>query len=118
MDVWVDRRITVGKGWLEQIHERLLSARIALLLVSADFLNSQFIQNEEVPKLLDRHKDLGMTIVPVLIRDCLWELFPWLQQRQFFPGDGVSLAEIDPARLDKPLADLARNVYGLLSTDS
>jgi hypothetical protein len=53
IDLWDDRSIEAGEDWLIKIHEQMLHAQIAVLLVSSSFLTSRFIRDEEVPKLFD-----------------------------------------------------------------
>src|SRR5262252_3079343 len=68
VEVWSDWQIGVGERWRERIDQAMLEARIAVLLLSAAFLTSQFILNMEVPRLLKAHKAAGMKIYPLLIR--------------------------------------------------
>jgi TIR domain len=76
IEVWWDGRITPGQEWLAEIREALNSARIAVLLVSPDFLASQFILNEELPTILDRAKSGGVILFWCLVKNCLWRETP------------------------------------------
>ncbi len=68
VDVWDDEQIVGGQNWKEEIENKLRTAQIAILLVSSDFLASDFINDFEIPILLDRGKKGEATIVPILIR--------------------------------------------------
>src|SRR5436309_2291311 len=70
LDTWDDTRIQTGEPWKEQIQQALNSAKIAILLVSADFLASEFINTEELPLLLAAAKNDGLRIIPVILRPC------------------------------------------------
>jgi hypothetical protein len=59
--------------------------------VSADFLTSDFILNEEVRRLLERKEKGGLHIFPVIVRDCQWRRVPWLGKLQAQPLDGKPL---------------------------
>lgn len=73
LDVWSDRDITPGREWPVEIDSYLNRAKVAVLLVSVNFLNSDFIREQELPRLL-RAAQLGqVTILPVLVSDCLWD---------------------------------------------
>jgi hypothetical protein len=50
--VWDDRKIQPGSDWLLEIEKALNQASIAVLLISVDFLNSDFIRTVEIPRLL------------------------------------------------------------------
>lgn len=54
IEVWDDTRLAGGDQWREAIAEAIASAKVAILLISPDFLASDFIATEEVPRLLQR----------------------------------------------------------------
>ncbi len=87
-EMWHDREITAGDEWYQDIQNAINSCNIALLLVSIDFLNSRFIQEEELPPLLQLRKERGLRIVPIIIRDCPWTSVPILKDLQALPKDG------------------------------
>ncbi|MCZ7361108.1 MAG: toll/interleukin-1 receptor domain-containing protein, partial [Candidatus Methanoperedens sp.] len=51
LDLWDDRRIGAGEDWEREIQKAMAKASVAVLLISADYLNSKFILGEEVPTL-------------------------------------------------------------------
>ena len=70
VSVWHDRLIKPGTDWAEQIDQNLDHANVILLLVSADFLASQYCMGIECSRALDRHKSEGVRLIPILIREC------------------------------------------------
>jgi len=68
IDIWDDEQIAGGQNWKEEIESKLRTAQVAILLVSADFLASDFINDFEIPILLERGKKGEVSIVPMLIR--------------------------------------------------
>lgn len=64
---WDDTSIRSGQEWNQQIVSALEQARIAVLLVSPDFLASEFIREEELPRLLKRHRAGQISILPVCV---------------------------------------------------
>ena len=72
IDLWDDTRIRPGADWKAQIDRALASARVAVLLVSADFLASDFIQDQELPVLLEAAERRGTRILPVILSHSLF----------------------------------------------
>jgi hypothetical protein len=82
VDVWDDTRIKSGSKWRKEIKEAIQSARVALLLVSADFIASDFIRTDELPPLLNAAGQGGTTILPVIVSPCRYEQEESLSQFQ------------------------------------
>jgi internalin A len=73
IDKWDDRLLKPGEEWKGSIDQNLENAHIILLLVSSDFLNSDFCWNEEMQRALQRHDAGEARVIPVIIRDAAWE---------------------------------------------
>jgi hypothetical protein len=72
IDLWDDTKIAAGVQWKEAIMDALETARVAVLLVSADFLASDFIAEHELPTLLSQAKASGTTIIPIILSPSLF----------------------------------------------
>jgi Flp pilus assembly protein TadD len=93
---WDDRQIPAGTGWADEIDSRLEAADVVLLLVSADFIDSEFCYGKEMKRALERHKDEEdrAIVIPVILRKCDWHSAPFAQF-QGLPRDGKPMS--DPA---------------------
>lgn len=97
IDVWADTKIKTGQRWRTEIDQALSRAAVAVLLVSADFIASDFIAENELPPLLKREAEKGLKIVPVVLKPCSFTDTDELSQFQ---------AANDPA---KPLISLSES---------
>jgi hypothetical protein len=77
IDDWWDGDITAGAEWDAEIKERLNTADIILLLVSADFLSSDYIWRVEIEKAMQRHQAGEARVIPVILRPCDWQNSPF-----------------------------------------
>jgi hypothetical protein len=65
---WSDTAIKPGERWQEAINKQLQNAKVAVLLVSPDFMASEFIRSSELPVLLKKAEENGITVLPVILR--------------------------------------------------
>jgi hypothetical protein len=101
---WSDRRITAGQEWDKQIDRHLESADIILLLVSPDFLASDYCYDIEVTRAMQRHEGGGARVVPIILRHCDdWQSAPF-GKLQALPKDARPVTDW-PDR-DKAFADV------------
>jgi TIR domain/NACHT domain len=93
--VWHDRKIGLGQDWFPEIERAIQAARVAILLVSSDFLTSGFIKQKEIPEFLRRRQEEGLMVVPVIVRPCAWKKVKWLADINARPTDGKPLTSLD-----------------------
>jgi WD40 repeat protein len=113
ISIWEYRRISPGQEWSREIETALGNADIILLLVSPDFLASDYIVNEELPRALERHQSGSATVVPIILRDAVWKASP-LGRLQVLPGNGRPVSTW-PNR-DQAWLDVARGLQRLISS--
>jgi len=70
IDVWDDTKIKSGALWKEEIEAALRLSKVAILLISPDFLASDFIVDNELPPLLKKSQSDGVRILPLIVRTC------------------------------------------------
>ena len=97
IDVWVDTKIKSGDQWKKEIEAALACSGIAILLVSADFMASDFIVDNELPPLLTMAEVKGTKILPVIVSPCRFSREPTLNQFQAAnsPSEPLSSLSID-----------------------
>lgn len=70
---WSDCDIYAGSDWASQIDQNLLTANIILLLLSANFINSNYCFDVELRQAVDRHLRREAVVIPVVLQPCKWE---------------------------------------------
>lgn len=91
-DIWAQDKIPPGSDLLEGTSAAIERAELALVLVSASYLASPFINDFELPALLQRQSAGDLVVIPVILRSCLWQEHPQLRELQPIPTDGTSIA--------------------------
>ena len=74
---WHDRQITSGREWAKEINENLEAADIVLLLISPDFLNSDYCYDKEMRRALERHTENKVRVIPIILRPADWQTAPF-----------------------------------------
>jgi hypothetical protein len=77
IQTWTDRKILPGQEWSKEIHNELANADIILLLISVDFLCSDYCFDIEVEKAMEQHKQGKSTVIPIILRSCDWHDAPF-----------------------------------------
>jgi hypothetical protein len=116
LGLWDDRQIGIGEDWYDKIKGAIDKASVAILLVSANSLTSDFILREEVSQLLRRREKEGLPIFPVIVKSCPWQKVSWLSRMQVRPKDGKPLASYGGNRRDEALSNIATEVFEQLRT--
>jgi len=112
MEIWVDRHIQAGASWEEEIMRELNEADVVIMLVSADFLASTFINEVEIPRAMERREKEGITVIPVILNHCQWTQTE-LQALQALPTDGKPIADYD--NTDKAYNEVVSSIGKLLN---
>ena len=74
---WHDRAISAGTEWEDQINENLEAADIILLLVSADFIASDYCWGKELTRAIERHHAGEARVIPIILRPVDWTGAPF-----------------------------------------
>jgi len=91
ISAWHDRRITAGSDFNEAISAELEKAGIILLLISANFLNSDYCYEKEMKRALEKHRAKAAVVIPVILHPCDWLSSPFGQLRAT-PTDGKPIS--------------------------
>lgn len=92
--LWHDREISAGAEWAKEIDKQLNTAQIILLLVSPNFIASEYCYSFKMKRAIERHENREAAVIPVILRHCNWQGTPF-HKLQALPTNA------------KPVTDLA-----------
>src|SRR5260221_4546605 len=110
IDLWSDTKIIPGTNWREEIKRAIESATIGVLLVSADFLASQFIAEDELPPLLKVARTRGTVILPVILSPCQFDASP-LSQFQAVNNPSKPLTKLSSHQKEELWNKVAKTIH-------
>jgi tetratricopeptide (TPR) repeat protein len=112
---WYDQEIRAGQEWEAEINANLEAADIVLLLVSPDFVNSDYCYSTEMQHALERHARGEVYVVPVILRSVYWEGAPF-SHLQVLPTDGKPVHSAFWHNLDDAFANIVSNLRKVINT--
>jgi hypothetical protein len=115
VQVWDDTQIKAGMRRREEIEKALAGAKVAILLVSTDFLRSDFISEDELPPLLKAAHQDGATILPLILKPSLFDQHKELYEFQAVNDPEEPLSTLEESEQDKVMVALARRVVELMA---
>jgi tetratricopeptide (TPR) repeat protein len=104
---WHDRKIGAGKEWEGEIDIHLNMAHVILLLISPDFIASDYCWDIEVKRAMERHEAKEARVIPVILRPVDWKGAPF-SKLQALPKDAKPV--ISWANRDEALLEVARGI--------
>jgi internalin A len=92
IESWSDRDIEAGDEWKRKIDDNLERADIILLLVSPDFIASDYCYEIEMKRALERHEKNEALVIPIVVRDVNWRTAPFAKL-QALPKDALAVTK-------------------------
>ena len=89
---WSDKEIVPGTEWRKEIDAQLNTADLILLLISADFMSSEYCYSIEMQQALQRHHAGQARVIPILLRAVDWKEAPF-SELQMLPENARSVAQ-------------------------
>jgi len=111
--LWNDTDISPGANWEEEIEKHLNTAQIILLLVSPDFIASEYCYSKELQRAMKRHEVGEVHVIPIILRPVIWKnmLFGHLEA---LPTDAKPITSSLWHNLDEALFDVAQGIEKLI----
>ena len=109
IDVWHDRDIRAGMEWEREIDKHLNTAKIILLLVSPDFMDSDYCYSIEMQRAMERHERGEAIVIPIILRPVYWKKAPF-GKLQGLPTDGMPVMSSSWHNLDEAFFNVAEGI--------
>src|SRR5947209_4785891 len=93
---WHDQDISAGKEWEREVNNQLETANIILLLISSDFMFSEYCYDVLMKLALKRHRDRKARVIPIILRSVDWQDAPF-SNLQMLPTNATPVKSwVDP----------------------
>lgn len=115
IEYWDDTKLKGGDKWKQEIEKAIAKANVAILLVSTDYLASDFVASDEVPPLLRKAEEEGTRILPLIVSPCAFSLSE-LHEFQAINDPNKTLADMasNEAAVERVYLDLIENIRDLI----
>src|SRR5579859_3093429 len=107
ISTWHPRLIAAGEDWQHVIDIHFQRASLVLLLISPDFLSSDYCYGKEMQQALEREREKGVCVIPILLRPVDWQSAPFAHLRPL-PSDATFLTEW--ANVDRAFAEVTAGI--------
>lgn len=114
-NIWEDSKIQTGDNWRVEINNALDNARIGVLLVSANFIASDFITNEELPSLLRAAEKEGAYIFSIIVSHCMFMDIESIAKFQTINPPNKPLIAMSEGELDETYMKVTQEIKRVLS---
>lgn len=108
IDVWHDRDIDAGTVWEQEIRKQLNDSQIILLLVSPDFMDSDYCYSAEMSQALERHAQGKVLVIPIILRHIYWQGV--LGKLQALPKDAIPVSDPRWGTMDEAFFSIAEGI--------
>src|SRR5947209_13963155 len=108
IDIWYDRDINAGTEWEQEIKKHLNEAQIILLLISPDFLDSEYCYSIEMKWAIERHERGEAYVIPIILRHVYWQ--GTLGKLQALPTDTKPILDRYWHTIDEAFYDVAEGI--------
>jgi len=112
---WDNSQILPGQNWKNEIQSAIEKTKVIILLLSADFLASDFILSNELPSLLKAAENDGAVILSVILRPCLFEVVDELNQYQRMNPADIPVLKMEETQREELYVNLVRQTKRILT---
>jgi WD40 repeat protein len=112
--LWHDRDIGAGMEWQREIDSHLDTAQVILLLISPDFIASDYCYGIEMQRAIERHKRGEACVIPIILRSAYWQLLP-VSELQLLPADAKPVISAAWHNQDEAFQNVAEEIHKVIT---
>lgn len=112
--IWYDGMVQVGANWEDTVLDALHNADIILLLVSADFIASDFCYHQEMLQAVELHEAGKVKTLPIIVRPCLWQKAPFAKLKPILPQNGTPVGSKSWQHEDEPYVEITEEIERII----
>lgn len=113
--VWNDTDISPGSDWEKEVHQHLNSANIILLLISPDFMASNYCYSVEMMRAMERHEQREACVIPIIARPVYWQTAPF-GTLQALPKDAQPIKGSSWFSTDEAFLWVVKGILSIIET--
>lgn len=118
LDIWSDKRIEGAEHWEEEIKKALETCNCGVLILSANFFSSSFIQNIELKQLLQNKYEKNTYLIPVLAEYCDIDNYKWISKKEVLPKGFKPLEKVKKRNYNIEVVKIKKCIQKLLEKQS
>src|SRR5258706_1809452 len=107
--LWTDTNISPGSNWEQEIEKHLNTAHIILLLVSSDFMSSEYCYSKEMMRAIERHHPNEAIVIPIILRPVYWQGAPFAKL-QVLPTNAKPVVSPSWHSQDEAMLDVVNGI--------
>ncbi len=115
INIWHGRNISAGEEWKQTIDVRLNTAKIILLLISPDFIASDYCYSTEMECAMRLHERNEARVIPVILRPVYWQDTPF-GELQALPKDAIPIKSRHWHNLDEAFFSVAEGIRWVIQS--
>src|SRR5262249_20954879 len=112
---WSDSDIPPAADWRQAIQEGMERASLVVLLISSNFLASDFCMDVELSECVRARSDRGLRLVAVIVSDCFWQGVPDIERYQVLPRDAMPIKSRTSRSREGTWVSIVKEIVQLLS---
>jgi HAD superfamily phosphoserine phosphatase-like hydrolase len=116
LEIFDDKAIQPGENWEKRIWDEFEDSDLVIVLISANFIVSDFCYKREFKRAITKHQNHQVTIIPVILKECAWTSIKELANLQALPDEGRPISGGGFKTIDNGIVNAVNGIKKILLT--